>query len=109
MDKSISISCYVYPGLSVDWKRNQDKVIDAVCSFYKLTRTMLMDKCRHRNIVEPRYVAMWLLRKNTTYTLSEIGLIFRKDHATVLYACKQVENWREFDSDFNERTKGFLS
>lgn len=46
---------------------------------------------RAQNIALPRQVAMYLCRKLTPSSLPEIGLAFGKTHATVLYACRQIE------------------
>ena len=47
---------------------------------------------RSTDIVQPRQFAMWLARKNTPLSLSAIGRLFGGcDHATVLHACRKVE------------------
>ena len=48
---------------------------------------------RKRDIVESRQIAMFYARKLTKKSLQQIGKEFgNKDHATVLHACKVVEN-----------------
>ena len=48
---------------------------------------------RKRDIVESRQIAMFYARKLTQKSLQQIGKEFgNKDHATVLHACKVVEN-----------------
>ena len=41
---------------------------------------------RRRDIVHQRFFLMWYLRENTSMTLTEIGKLFWKDHATVIHA-----------------------
>ena len=47
---------------------------------------------------------MYISRQLTESSLSDIGKNFGgKDHATVIYACKQIEDKRAKDEDFNKR------
>jgi len=43
---------------------------------------------RVRHIVHQRFYLMWFLRKNTELSLSEIGELFDRDHATVMHGVK---------------------
>ncbi|MCK5094955.1 MAG: chromosomal replication initiator protein DnaA, partial [Spirochaetes bacterium] len=56
------------------------------------------------NIALPRQVAMYLSRKLTNYSTTEIGNEFGgKDHSTVIHAISKIEN--QFDSDDSFRLK----
>ena len=48
-------------------------------------------KRRTNNIVLPRQTAMYLVRKKTNLSLSDIGAWFKRDHTTVLHACTKIE------------------
>ena len=39
----------------------------------------------------PRQIAMYLMRRQTTLSLSEIGRFFDRDHTTVIHACSKIE------------------
>lgn len=54
-------------------------------------------KTRRRDIVERRQVAIYILRNHTDLSLSRIGGIFDKDHATALYAVRTIKNLIEVD------------
>ena len=56
---------------------------------------MLDLKSRDRKLVYQRQFMMWYLRKRKHMTLSAIGSLFGKDHATVLHAFKSVEYYYE--------------
>ena len=45
----------------------------------------IQGKCRSREIVDVRYVLMYLIRKYTLLSLSQIGASFGRDHSTVVY------------------------
>ncbi len=50
---------------------------------------------RERKVSQPRMLAMWLARKFTRKSLSEIGQAFGcNSHSTVISAQKKVEQWR---------------
>ena len=63
-----------------------------VAEFFSLSVNELKSKSRHKNVIVPRQVAMYLSRKLTTHSLPEIGAAFGgKDHTTILHAVKKVE------------------
>lgn len=58
---------------------------------------------RTRQVARPRQVAMYLAKQLTTRSLPEIGRKFGgRDHTTVMYAVKKIEELRESDSSFAE-------
>ena len=63
--------------------------------FYDIKLADLLSKRRHKSITVPRQVGMWLARKNTRYSLEEIGGYFGgRDHTTVMHAVKSIEKKR---------------
>jgi len=64
-----------------------------VASFFNIAVQDLKTKKRHKSIIVPRQIAMYLARKLTTHSLPEIGGAFGgKDHTTILHAFKKIEN-----------------
>lgn len=83
-----------------------ENIQKTVADFYRIKVSDLLSKKRTRLIARPRQVAMCLARELTQLSLPEIGSAFGdRDHTTVLYACKTIENLRNSDealnSDFN--------
>ncbi len=73
---------------------------DAVCGYYGLEPHMLQSNSRKREVVQARQIAMYLSRKYTKVSLSSIGeQIGNRDHATVLYAVKSIQNLVEVDKE----------
>jgi len=69
-----------------------DMVQKEVAAYFQMHLADLKTKKRHKNVVLPRQVAMYLARKLTTHSLPEIGAAFGgKDHTTVLHAYKKIE------------------
>jgi chromosomal replication initiator protein len=69
-----------------------DMVQKSVAEFFKIPLSELRAKKRHKNIVLPRQVAMYLSRQLTNMSFPEIGNAFGgKDHTTALYSFKKIE------------------
>ena len=88
-------------------------ILDAITSFYDVKLTDLLSKRRHKSITVPRQVGMWLARKNTRFSLEEIGGYFGgRDHTTVMHAIKSIDQRRGLDNQFSrdvEQIEGDLS
>ncbi|MDR0741007.1 MAG: chromosomal replication initiator protein DnaA [Puniceicoccales bacterium] len=75
-----------------------DVIQQKVAEFYGLKTADLLGKRRPANIAMARQIAMYLSRILTSQSLVDIGLAFGgRDHGTVIYACKSVENMMEQD------------
>ena len=86
-----------------------ETVIKVVCDFYNLKISDIKAKRRTRDIALPRQIAMYLSKQVTESSLSDIGKAFGgKDHATVIYACKQMEERRSKDESFNRIIENLL-
>jgi len=68
------------------------KVVQEVAKRFSVEIADIKGKCRSKDIVIPRQVAMYLTRELTDSSLPAIGKAFGgKDHSTVLHACKKIE------------------
>ncbi|MEM9021663.1 MAG: chromosomal replication initiator protein DnaA [Planctomycetota bacterium] len=76
-------------------------IIDAVTGFYSVKLQDLQSRRRHKSVTEPRQVCMWLARKNTRFSLEEIGGYFGgRDHTTVMHSIKIVDQRSEENPRF---------
>lgn len=74
-----------------------------VCDYFSMPVDALQAKTRKREIVQARQIAMYFSKSLTKYSLASIGSqIGSKDHATVLHACKTVNNLKETDKNFRQ-------
>lgn len=79
-----------------------EAVQKVVCEFYNISLSDIKARRRTREIALPRQVAMYISKQLTNISLQDIGNGFGgKDHSTVLYACRQVEEKRGKDETFN--------
>jgi chromosomal replication initiation ATPase DnaA len=56
--------------------RLSDYIIQIVCRYYSVDDDELKSKTRRREVCFPRQIAMYLIKLNTNYSLSQIGQIF---------------------------------
>ncbi|MBN1504183.1 MAG: chromosomal replication initiator protein DnaA [Candidatus Eisenbacteria bacterium] len=71
--------------------------------FFRLPLEAIKGKRRTSSIVFPRQVAMYVCRRMTDCSLTEIGAKFgHRDHTTVLYACDKIEQMMTSDRNSKE-------
>jgi chromosomal replication initiator protein len=74
-----------------------------VCDYFNMPVDSLQTKTRKREIVQARQITMYFSKNLTKYSLASIGSqIGNKDHATVLHACKTVNNLKDTDKNFRQ-------
>ena len=81
----------------LDFFKNNKNDIDVdiiqkeVAKFFGLKITDLKSNSRNIKIARARQITMFLLKNITDLSLAAIGREFGKNHATVIYACKKIE------------------
>jgi len=74
----------------------------AVTTFFGITPTSIHSAKKNRTVALARHFSMYLTRKHTNMSSSEIGRVMgNKNHATVLLACKKIESMLEKNCDLN--------
>jgi len=80
-----------------------DHIQKVVSDYFQMDVSTLQSKTRKRHIVQARQLAMFFSKKFTKASLASIGTkIGRRDHATVLHACKTVDNLAFTDKQFRK-------
>ncbi len=83
-----------------------DYIQKVVCDYFDIPIETMKSKTRKREIVQCRQLAMYFSKQMTKNSLAMIGKhCGNKDHATVLHACKTVNNL----ADTDKRFKGYIS
>lgn len=78
-----------------------DYIQKIICDYFDLPMDLLKSKTRKREVVQARQIAMYFAKSMTKSSLSTIGVhCGGKDHATVLHACRTVNNLMETDKKF---------
>lgn len=80
-----------------------DYIQKVVSDYFQMDVATLQSKTRKRHIVQARQIAMYFSKKLTKASLASIGSqIGKRDHATVLHACKTVNNLSSTDKQFKK-------
>jgi len=80
-----------------------DYIQKVVSDYFQMDIETLQSKTRRRHIVQARQLAMYFAKKFTKASLASIGnQIGKRDHATVLHACKTVDNLSFTDKQFRK-------
>ena len=80
-----------------------DYIQKVVSNYFQMDVDTLQSKTRKRHIVQARQLAMFFAKKFTKASLASIGSqIGKRDHATVLHACKTVDNLSTTDKQFRK-------
>jgi len=85
-------------------------IMQKVSEKYDISVEDLKSKSRHSRVVQPRFISMYIARKLTELTTSEIGREFGdRDHSTVLNAMNNVEKSIREDLFFSEQIEEIIS
>ncbi|HYU34667.1 MAG TPA: chromosomal replication initiator protein DnaA [Thermoanaerobaculia bacterium] len=83
-------------------KPNPNEIIKVVARHYDLKISEIKSRGNSQQVVFPRKVAMFLLRKLSELSYPEIGKLFNdKHHSTVMYSVRDIEERRGKDTDLD--------
>jgi chromosomal replication initiator protein len=69
-----------------------ERIVRRVSDYFRIEPRQLKSARRHRSLMLPRQVSMYLMRRLTRLSLQQIGACFGgRDHSTVLHACRKIE------------------
>lgn len=70
---------------------NFDMITHKVASYYNIDPELIFTKTRKREISDARQMVMYMAKKHAKMPLTAIGTRLSRSHATVLYACTNIE------------------
>ncbi|MBQ8174413.1 MAG: chromosomal replication initiator protein DnaA [Clostridia bacterium] len=83
-----------------------DKIFELISERYGVSEEDIRSKKRNDNIAKARHLCIYLIRHLTELSLSDIGKLFSRDHATVIASTKyvkgQIESVPGMESEVNE-------
>ena len=101
IDLELAKRCIQNTVEDVDGEVSIDYIQKFVANFYGIDIDLLKSKTRKREVVQARQIAMYFAKSMTKSSLATIGLhCGGKDHATVLHACRTVNNLMDTDKRF---------
>ncbi len=78
-------------------KITPQKIIEEISRTYNISEEDIISSKRSAPIAHARQVAMYVIRQVNQLTYEDIGKIFGRDHATVLYTIQKVEQMIKMD------------
>ena len=75
-------------------------IIWTVCNVFGIDANEVLSDSRGKHIVEVRHLAITLAKRETRFTLGEIGQQFGRDHTTVIHSIKATEHRVKTDHQF---------
>ena len=100
---------YMYPGMMVNlnvdsYPINNESMFKIICNRLDVdfNKIMKSPRWRKREVVTAKQIYFYLKRERTRESLESIGKYLKKDHATVLYGIRQVNNHMETEKGFKK-------
>lgn len=69
-----------------------EKIAKIVAEYYQVEYYKLFTASRKRNLVKTRQVSIYVARKATPFSYSELGGFFFRDHSTSIHSVKTITN-----------------
>jgi len=83
---------------------NISQIQKKVCDFFDISINDLISQNRSRNLARPRQIAMYLSKKLTSSSLTEIARKFGgKDHSTIIHGVNKIEDLIKSDAEINSQ------
>ncbi|MCF0220241.1 MAG: chromosomal replication initiator protein DnaA [Muribaculaceae bacterium] len=70
---------------------NFEMIVRHVCDYYGIDSDALFTKTRKREVSDARQMVMFMAKKHAKMSLASIGARFSRTHATVIHACRNIE------------------
>jgi len=74
-----------------------DRILNVVAEHYGVTTEDIKGTKRNANIATARHMCIYLMRRNTELSLTEIGKIFSRDHSTTISSLRKIEEEKKDD------------
>ena len=82
---------------------NDDQVLKAVAEFFSISVNDLITRGRKKEVVEPRQIAMYLLRDILEMSYPYIGEKLGRDHTTAIHAVGKINQEINKNSSLNQK------
>lgn len=97
---------------SIRMRRNRvnfEQVTHAVAEHFKLKPDLLFTKTRKREISDARQIVMYLAKKMAGMSFKNIGTKLGRTHATVIYACRSIDERLPIDKELSAQIANIRS
>lgn len=86
-------------------KRNMavKDVVKIISDFYNIKEESIYEKTRHKEVIRPRQIVMYILREDFNISYPSIGQkLGGRDHTTVIHSCEKVKSEIKVDETLLE-------
>lgn len=77
-------------------------IAETIAAHYNMDTDLIYGKSRKREINDARQLLMYFAKKEINLSSTNIGMRLSRNHATVLHACKQIEQRLSIDKKFQQ-------
>lgn len=78
-----------------------DRIVKFVCEWFDVTEGQMKCQSRRRYCLEPRQIAIYLVKRHTILSLNDIGGMFgNRDHTTIIHSINTVTDRMSVESAF---------
>ena len=77
-----------------------DKIIQTVCKTWNVSLGNVCGRSRKQDVVYTRMTIAYFLRQYTKLSMTEIGNLINRDHATIIHYLKACDSEFCFNKDF---------
>src|SRR3989338_3366330 len=87
-------------------KTETKKIIKAISEFYDISEKDLTAHSRKKDVVNPRQIAMYLMREELKFSYPSIGDRFGgRDHTTAIHSCEKIANNLKTNPELEEEIR----
>ena len=80
----------------------RNDIVIKLCEYWNVDLDYLKQKSRDHEIVYKRQILEYILKKYRRYSLTGVGIITNRHHATIRHSIETVENYLETDKAYKE-------
>jgi len=78
-----------------------ETIIEEVAARFRISGSDILSSNRSKEFTVPRQMAIYLTRELLGASTTRIGAAFKRDHSTVMHACKKAEELMAGDNEFS--------
>lgn len=82
---------------------NFEMITQAVAAYFKINPDLFFTSTRKREISDARQIVMYLAKKLAGMSLKNIGTKLGRTHATVIYACRSIDDRLSIDAELRNQ------
>ena len=111
LNKKHKLKLNLFSNLTTLSKTNKmitfNNIEQIICDGEKVSSEALNCKNRHRELVQARQLIFYFTRRYTKESLQRIANRYHMDHATILHACKVIQNYLDTEQYFRDKIRDY--